>query len=99
MHTIASCIDGQIKLVGGIFETRGRVEICFNQRWETFSHDKWTAANSFVTCSELGFSSKLCVIVAIIMINTFLSVERSLQSYVAASADKFLNYVHLATAW
>ena len=52
---IASCSDGQIKLIEGSLETTGRVEICFNKRWETVPDDCFTYNEATVACKSLGF--------------------------------------------
>ena len=55
-HT-ATCSDGDLKLVGGISETEGRLEVCFGQRWGTIHGDGWTQADTQVACRQLGYST------------------------------------------
>ena len=52
---IASCYDGQIKLIGGFSEIEGRVEICSNQRWETIVQGSWRHEEAIVACNSLGY--------------------------------------------
>ena len=54
MYTIASCKDGDLKLVGGISENEGRLEVCFDQRWGTIDGDGWTHTDTQVACRQLG---------------------------------------------
>ena len=54
MYT-ASCLDGQIKLVGGYSERSGHVEICSNQRWETLLLSDWEDDEAKVACNTLGY--------------------------------------------
>ena len=55
----ASCHDDQIKLVEDNTEQNGRVEICFNQQWNTLDYSRWSSSVAKVACIELGFPSKL----------------------------------------
>ena len=52
---LASCTDGQLRLVEGSYEDRGRVEICSHRRWETLNYYQWTRSAARVACNELGF--------------------------------------------
>ena len=54
---IASCKDGDLKLVGGISENEGRLEVCFDQRWGTINGDGWTHVDTQVACRQLGYST------------------------------------------
>ena len=40
----------------GEFESEGRLEVCFGQRWGTISGDGWTEVNSQVVCKDLGYN-------------------------------------------
>ena len=53
-NIIASCQDGDLKLVGGISENEGRLEVCFDQRWGTINGDGWTHTDTQVACRQLG---------------------------------------------
>ena len=50
----ASCSDGDLKLVGGVSEAEGRLEVCFNKRWGTIHGDGWTQTETQVACKQLG---------------------------------------------
>ena len=52
---VASCSNGQIRLIEGSSEIEGRVEICSNQRWETISTSSWGSDEARVACNALGY--------------------------------------------
>ena len=45
-----------IRLVGGINETEGRVEICLGGQWGTVCDDQWEDVEARVVCRQLGYS-------------------------------------------
>ena len=59
------CENGYVKLVSDpedsayIKDTlsRGRVEICADEMFQTICEDEWSDVDASVLCSELGFSS------------------------------------------
>ena len=54
---IARCSNGQLRLTDDPQANQGRIEICSQQRWETFYSVWWSSKNSEVACWELGFRS------------------------------------------
>ena len=50
-----SCQDGEVKLVEGETEWKGRLEVCLGRRWGTVSNDGWSVANAEVVCRDLGY--------------------------------------------
>ena len=62
--TIADCDDGDIRLVGGITQYEGRVEVCINRVWGTVCSSRysswwstyyyWGTPDSNVVCRQLG---------------------------------------------
>ena len=54
---LASCVDGQVRLVDGDTDVEGRVEICYSRRWGTISGNGWTHRESTVVCNDLGYEA------------------------------------------
>lgn len=57
MNLLASCLDGEVRLVEGKTVLEGRLEVCLGQRWGTVSSNGWTMANTQVVCRDLGYNS------------------------------------------
>ena len=55
--TQATCTHGSIRLVGGSSSSRGRVEVCLNNRWGTVHDSGWTQVDANVACGQLGYSN------------------------------------------
>ena len=55
--SIADCVDGDLRLVGGDSENDGVLQVCFNKRWGTVNGDGWTNEDTQVACRQLGFNS------------------------------------------
>ena len=55
--TVADCIEGAVKLVGGMNETEGQVEICLGGNWYRVcdSYLSWTYKEARVVCKQLGY--------------------------------------------
>lgn len=57
MHTflIAMCFENEeLRLVGGITEREGRVEICLSQQWGTICDELWSNEDAQVVCRQLS---------------------------------------------
>ena len=50
-----SCNNGDVRLVGGINELEGRVEICYNKIWGSVCHNSWSTYDANVVCKQLGY--------------------------------------------
>ena len=49
------CQEGDLRLVGGLKDMQGRVEICIGQVWGTVCDDYWGVSDAKVVCRQLGF--------------------------------------------
>ena len=49
-----SCKNGDVRLVGGINELEGRVEICYNKIWGSVCHNSWSTYDANIVCKQLG---------------------------------------------
>ena len=69
ISTVAgNCNDGDVRLVGGINVTTGRVEYCINNAWGTICNNRFGTNEAKVICRQLGFSENsrfMCVVYCI----------------------------------
>ena len=53
--TDSNCTNGSVRLVGGLNEGEGRVEICFSSQWGTVCDNSFTSPDAKVVCRQLGY--------------------------------------------
>ena len=46
------------RLVGGLYDYEGRVEICTSGIWSTVCDDYWGSVDAQVLCNQLGYSTE-----------------------------------------
>ena len=51
-----ACADGDLRLVGGLALSEGRVEICIENAYGTICDDRWDEEDATVVCTQLQFS-------------------------------------------
>ena len=56
---IAECDDGALRLVRGVVESEGTVEVCAGGSWAgTICDDGWDELDAAVVCTQLGYSAQ-----------------------------------------
>ena len=62
------CSEGNLRLVDGLSNKEGRVEVCKNGSWGTVcAKSEWTAQERGFVCSRLEFSRYSKIIIATFM--------------------------------
>ena len=51
------CVDGEVRLVGGVNGTIGRLEVCHNRAWGTVCNRRFGTNEASVICRQLGFTT------------------------------------------
>ena len=62
-----TCNDGDLRLVEGMVNGEGRVEICLDGSFSTICDDGWGSADAQVVCRQLGYNNgtSTCVCVCV----------------------------------
>ena len=53
--------NGKVRLVDGLHESEGRVEVYFSSSWSGVCNDKWVVNNANVICRQLGYKKAVDV--------------------------------------
>ena len=53
--------NGKVRLVDGLHESEGRVEVYFSSSWSGVCNDKWVVNNANVVCRQLGYKKAAAV--------------------------------------
>ena len=50
----SSCTRGDVRLMGGVSPSEGRVEVCINRAWGSVCQNDWDEQDASVVCQQLG---------------------------------------------
>ena len=50
------CTDGSVRLVNGVLQQEGRVEVCSYGLWGTVCQGDWNAIDAYIVCNQLGYT-------------------------------------------
>ena len=51
----SDCLDGEVRLAGGVNNATGRVEVCFDSAWGSICSNSFGSLDAQVVCHQLGF--------------------------------------------
>ena len=52
------CTNGETRLVNGVLENEGRLEICYNGVWGAVCDQGWDKTDAHVVCTQLGYAER-----------------------------------------
>ena len=51
-----NCTNGEVRLLNGLNQYEGRVEVCLHNRWGTVCNDQWDSREAAVVCRQLNYT-------------------------------------------
>ena len=49
------CDEGSFRLVNGVIQNEGEIEVCINGVWGSVCANKWDETDAYVICKQLGY--------------------------------------------
>ena len=50
----ALCVNGAVRLIGGLVSTEGTVQMCVSGKWRELCYSGWGYQEAFVVCRQMG---------------------------------------------
>ena len=50
------CEEGTVRLMDGVIQQEGRVEVCSNGVWGSVCDQNWDKTDAHIVCQEIGYS-------------------------------------------
>ena len=74
-----TCLEGEVRLLGGRSQYEGRVELCHNRVWGKVCYDLWSNEDARVVCRQLGYATngQYTEIIAPVIASNFFTFFRS----------------------
>ena len=62
-------MNGTVRLIGGLVQTEGTVQMCVDGRWREICNSYWGNQEAFVVCRQLGLpATGECDIIIVICV-------------------------------
>ena len=106
MYHTAECKDGDLRLVAGVSELSGVLQVCLSQRWGTVNGDGWTAIDTLVACRQMGFNTDGKFVRYIVCVCVFVGLSREREEKLEGERSArpeagrlLLTSLHAAAQW
>ena len=53
----SDCEEGRLRLVDGVIDNEGRVEVCLQGVWGTIHSSSWESADAYIACKQLNLAT------------------------------------------
>ena len=73
----AVCIQGMVRLEGGVTSMQGVVSLCIGNKWRQVCDTYWTAADTKVVCGQLGYTGKMIVVLTPLSLSHYFVIRWS----------------------
>ena len=56
-NTTDNCTSGEVRLVDGVTEYEGRIDLCYSGAWGSVCPNLWNSNDAKVVCRQLGYNN------------------------------------------